>query len=445
MQSQQPFKSVEATRLTPIALALALCVCSFSARADWPSFRGPFSNGHATAENDTNLVGFPLHWSETNNVVWKRDIPDRGWSTPVVMDGQVWVTTATDDGHDFFAICVDADTGKIRFAKKLFHSDHPEPLGNPMNGYATPSPVIEKGRVYVHFGSYGTACLETKTGKVLWQRDDLPCRHFRGPSSSPLLYHKLLILTFDGIDLEYVTGLDKNTGRTIWKTDRSIAWDDAGERQTAPGDHRKAHSTPILVNAAGRNQMLSDAAKAAYSYDPLTGKEIWRVHFSDYSAAPLPLFENGTVYFVTGTSKTELLAVKPDGKGDVTDSNILWRLRGHVGKFASPIFVDGLIYTAADESFVSCIDAANGQVVWTERLGGRFAASPIYADGHLYFFDQDGVTKVLKPGRTCEVIATNSLAEGFMSSPAISGKAFYLRTMSSLYRIEDGASAVKKD
>lgn len=416
-------------------------LCAFflalSARADWPQLRGPYGNGHVSVENDTNIAGFPLHWSETENVKWKTQIPDRGWSTPVIMDGQVWLTTATEDGHDFFAICVDAETGKIQFAKKLFHADNPEPLGNPVNCYATPSPVIESGRVYIHFGSYGTACLDTRTARVLWQRTDLRCRHYRGPSSSPVLFQNLLILTFDGIDLQYVTALDKNTGKTVWKTDRSAVWNDAGVRVTAPGDQRKGHSTPLIAMIDGKALLLSSGAKSAYCYEPLTGRELWKIHYPDFSPAPVPMYEGGLVYFVSGVGKTELIAVKPGGEGDVTDSNIVWRLRPHVGRFSSPIYVDGLIYTAAEESFVSCIDATNGQPVWTERLGGRFYASPIYADGHLYFFDEDGMTKVLKPGRTCEVVATNSLADGFMSSPAASGKAFYLRTTSNLYRIEN--------
>jgi len=188
-----------------------------AAHADWPEFRGPRGDGHVSAPGDTKLIGLPLHWSETNNVKWKTEIPGKGWSTPVISGGQVWLTTATEDGHDYFAICVDAETGKVRFNEKVFHTDNPEPLGNgaSMNCYATPSPVIEPGRVYVHFGSAGTACLDTTTGKVLWKRNDLPCRHYRGASSSPVAFENLLILTFDGADLQYLAALDKKTGETV--------------------------------------------------------------------------------------------------------------------------------------------------------------------------------------------------------------------------------------
>jgi outer membrane protein assembly factor BamB len=393
------------------------------------------------APGDTKPVGLPLHWSETNNVKWKTEIPFRGWSTPVVMGGQVWVTTAKDDGHDFYAVCVAADTGKIRFNENVFHSDNPEPLGNgaSMNCYATPSPAIEPGRLYVHFGSFGTACLDTKTGKPIWKRDDLKCRHYRGPSSSVVLFENLVILTFDGADLQYHVALDKNTGETVWKTNRSVVWNDENMpgQMVKDGDWRKAHSTPLVVNAAGKPLMISSGAKAAYGYDPRTGQELWKVQYYDWSEAPRPLFENGVAYIVTGLTKAELWAVKTDGAGDVTDTKVAWKLKTHIGKYASPIMVDGLIYTAADESFVTCIDAATGQVVWAERIGGKYAASPIYADGRLYFFSQDGTTTVIKPGRKLEVLATNKLDNGFMASPAAAGKAFYLRTKTHLYRVED--------
>jgi outer membrane protein assembly factor BamB len=405
----------------------------------WPSFRGPSDDGYAAPHGSTSIAGFPVTWSETNNIIWKTEIPFRGWSTPVVMRNQVWLTTATEDGHDFYATCVDADTGKILINEKVFHADNPEPLGNAVNCYATPSPVIEPGRVYVHFGSYGTACLDTSDGRVIWKRDDIPCRHFRGPSSSPILFQNLLILTLDGIDLQYTIALDKDTGQTIWKTDRTAVWNDAG-KGAAPGDLRKSHSTPRVVTVDGKLQMLSLGAKAAYAYDPATGKEIWKVHHLDYSAAPLPLCDNGLVYLITGRTKTEMWAVKPDGEGDVTDTKIVWKQNAHIGKSASPVLVDGLIYTAADESFLSAIDETSGQVVWSERIGGGYQASPIYADGHLYFFSTDGKTTVVKPGRAFESIATNQLDDGFMSSPAAVGKAFYLRTKTHLYRVENSGA-----
>jgi outer membrane protein assembly factor BamB len=419
-----------------------LCLLNFfdaSGAVNWPEFRGPHGDGHLATDNGP-AIGFPLHWSETNNVKWKTELPDYGISTPVVMDDQVWLTTAKKDGHDFYAIRLDANTGKITLNEPLFHSDDPESLGNgaSMNSYATPSSVLENGRVYVHFGSFGTACLDTASGKVLWKRDDLHCRHYRGPSSCPVLFENLLILTFDGADVQYLAALDKQTGQTVWKTNRSVIWNDENVpgQMARDGDLRKAHSTPLLVNSGGKPLLVSTGAKAAYGYDPRTGKELWKVQYNDWSVAPRPLFDRGLAFFVTGLMKKEMWAVRTDGQGDVTDTHVLWKIKTRVGKYSSPILVDGLIYTAAEESFISCIDASNGETVWTERVGGKFAASPIYVDGHLYFCDQDGKTFILKPGRTLNVIATNALSGSFMASPAAAGKALYLRTKTHIYKIE---------
>ena len=229
--SAKGFSRIHPGSLLSLLALVLLFIGGPAARADWPEFRGPWGDGHASAPGDTQPVGLPLHWSETNNVKWKTEIPYRGWSTPVVMGGQVWLTTATLEGHDFFAIGLDAETGVIRFNEKVFHSDNPEPLGNgaSMNCYATPSPVIEPGRVYVHFGSFGTACLDTGTGKVLWQRTDMQCRHYRGPASSLIIFENLLILTMDGVDVQYHIALDKQTGETVWKTNRSVAWNDEND------------------------------------------------------------------------------------------------------------------------------------------------------------------------------------------------------------------------
>jgi outer membrane protein assembly factor BamB len=415
---------------------VVLCIMTLQASVDWPEFRGPTGDGHVSGASN-----LPLHWSESEHVKWKTEVPHHGISTPVVLDGQVWLTTATQDGHDFYVLRLSAEAGEINLNEKLFHSDNPESLGNgaSMNSYATPSSYAEPGRVYVHYGSFGTACLDSKSGKVLWKREDLRCRHYRGASSCPVMFQNLLILTFDGADLQYLVALDKQTGKTVWKTDRSVAWNDENVpgQMAKDGDLRKAHSTPLIVQADGKAQMISTGAKAAYGYDPGTGKELWRVQYNDWSVAPRPLYANGLAYFVTGLTKKEMWAVKTDGSGDVTDSKIVWKQKAGIGKYSSPIVVDGLIYTAADESFISCLDAATGEVVWNERVGGKFAASPIYGAGRLYFFDQAGKTLVVKPGRKLEVLATNTLANGCMASPAVAGNSIFVRTKTHLYRIEE--------
>lgn len=432
----------------PAAISSATILVVLSAltpgtHAAWPEFRGPFGNGHVAAPSETASRGLPVEWSETENVRWKTAIPHRGWSTPVVLNGQIWLTTATEDGHEFFVICVDAETGTVIHNKRLFDCPNPEPLGNAVNCYATPSPAIEPGRVYVHFGSYGTACLDTTNGEVLWTRDDLPCRHYRGPSSSVVLFENLVFLTLDGADLQYVTALDKTTGDTVWKTDRQVDWNDqdvTGPRaeQIREGDHRKAHSTPLIVMTAdAQPQMLSAGAKAAFSYDPRSGDELWRIEVDDFSVAPRPLYDHGIAYLVTGQTHPELWAVRTEGRGNLSDSDlVLWRLRSRVSKTASPILVDGLIYMISDDGVVNCIDAADGEPVWQKRIPGQFAASPIYGDGRIYFCDKDGATTLVQPGREFRPIVTNTLDDGCMASPAVDGKALYLRTKTHLYRIE---------
>jgi outer membrane protein assembly factor BamB len=409
-------------------------------QAQWPQFRGPSSDGLVVRANDHSpLAGLPIHWSEKENVRWKTPIAYRGWSTPVVMEGQVWLTTATLDGHDFFVVCVDADSGKIRLQEKLFHADHPEPLGNPLNCYASPSPALEPGRVYVHFGSYGTAALDTKTGAVLWKRPDLPCRHYRGPGSSLVLFKNLLILTMDGVDIQYLVALDKETGRTVWKTDRTAEWNDldADGKPKDEGDLRKAYATPLLVTVNGNpTQMLSVGAKALYGYDPASGRELWKIPTPAFSGAASPVYGRGIAYMITGFGKTELFAIRLEGQGKVTDASIVWKTANLVPQIPSPVLVDDLFFMINDAGVLTCLEAASGKQVWRERLRGSFSASLLYAEGHVYCFSREGVTTVFRAARTYEVLATNVLDAGFMASPAASGRALFLRTKEALYRIE---------
>lgn len=428
------------TCLLPLLAAAALADPG-CARANWPDFRGPWANGHVSAPGDTNRLGLPLRWSEAENVKWKTPLPHRGWSTPVVLGRQIWLTTATLNGQDFFAVCVDADTGKIIFNERLFHCDTPEPLGNPLNSYASPSPVVEAGRVYFHFGSYGTACLDTDHFKTMWKRSDLPCRHFRGPGSSPILFNDRLILTMDGIDVQYLVALDKKTGKTVWQTDRTAVWHDLDSdgKPMAEGDYRKAYSTPFIVEVNGSNQMLTVGAKAAYSYDPATGRELWKVNHPAFSGASRPLFAAGTAFLATGHGKGELLAVRTDGQGDVTDTHIVWRVSRSAPRMSSPVLVDGLLFMVSDSGTASCLEAATGKEVWQERLPGEHAASLLSGDGRIYSFSQNGMATLFKPARTFEILATNKLDAGFMASPAVAGKALILRTKTHLYRIEASA------
>jgi outer membrane protein assembly factor BamB len=416
--------------------AVWLCLLvtgGLAAGADnWPEFRGPTGDGQSAA------ASLPLTWSETQNVRWKTPLHGRGWSTPVVWGRQVWLTTATEDGRQMYVVCVDRDTGKILLDRELFQNPNPEPLGNDVNSYASPSPTIEDGRVYVHFGSYGTACLDTHTFETLWTRRDLPCRHYRGPSSSPILFENLLLLTFDGAEYQYVAALNKQTGKNVWKTDRSADWGDldANGRVIGNGDYRKAHSTPLITTINGRPEMVSAGAKAAYGYDPRSGKELWKVAHRGFSASFRPVIGYGMAYIPTGYGHADLLAVRLGGVGNVTHSHVVWRYSRNVPSKPSPLLIGDLLYLLEDSGVVTCLEAKTGTEVWKERIDGHFSASPVCVEGRIYCFSEEGKTTVLKPGRSFKVVAESRLKDGFMASPAIAGSAFFLRTKTHLYRIE---------
>ncbi len=406
-----------------VAATLLLSATQVLAQGHWPQFLGPKGNGHAQA---TDL---PLTWSESENIRWKTPIHGRGWSSPVIWDEQIWLTTATPDGKKLYVLCVDRTSGKIVHDRLLFENEEPEEIHS-LNSYASPTPVIESGRVYVNFGNFGTACLDTSSFEVLWSRRDLPCYHFRGPGSSPILFENLLILHFDGFDYQYVVALDKRTGKTVWKTDRDV---DFG---TDNGDFKKAFCTPLVIQAAGREQLISPCSKAALAYDPHTGKELWRIRYDEFSATARPFFADGIVYINTGFAKSRLIAVRPDGEGDVTDSHVLWRQKQSVPQKPTQLHVDGRIYMIHDAGVASCLDAKTGDFLWRERVGGAYSASPLYADGRIYFFSQQGKTTVIKPGDEYQQLAENTLETGCMASPAVADGALFLRTEKHLYRIE---------
>jgi outer membrane protein assembly factor BamB len=403
--------------------------------AQWPEFRGPGGTGASVA------AGLPLVWSEQQNVRWKTPIHGRGWSSPVIWGRQIWMTTATQDGRELFVVAVDRDSGRIVFDLKLFDVPHPQ-AAHSFNSYASPTPVIEDGRVYVTFGSPGTAAIDTATGKVIWRRTDLECNHFRGAGSSPILFRDLLLMHFDGSDVQYVVALDKRTGRTVWRTNRSIDYQDLEPdgRLKGDGDFRKAFSTPIVVDAGGAPVMVSLGSKAAYGYDPLTGKELWRiVERAQFSASTRPVAGFGLVFYPTGFNTGQVFAIRPDGRGDVTSSHVAWRAAKGAPNKPSLLLVGDLLFMVNDGGVATCLDAHTGSEVWKARLGDSYSASPVAGAGRVYFFSEDGRTTVIEAGRAFKVLAENHLDDGFMATPAIDGRALYVRTKTALYRIEDSA------
>lgn len=408
---------------------------------EWAEFRGPRGDGVSTS------TGLPLHWSESEGVTWKTPIHGRAWSSPVIWDRQVWLTTATEDGRELWAVAVDRDTGKVIHDRKLFEVERPQ-FAHKFNSYASPTPVIGAGRVYVTFGSPGTACLDTQTGKTLWERRDFVCNHYRGAGSSPILHEGRIYLNFDGSDHQFVVALDAATGKTIWEVKRGIDYKDLGPdgKPESEGDWRKAFATCHLASFDGRLQLLSQGAKAMYGYDPLTGTELWRVEErTSHSAGTRPAVGFGMVFVPSGWSQGQILAIRPGKAGEVLDANgadtsngqlsIVWKTKRNVPKKPALTLVDDLLYGLDDNGVATCWEAKTGTVVWNERVGGNYSASPIAADGRLYFCSEEGKTVVVSTGREFKKLAENTLADGFMASPAVSGKALFLRTKSALYRV----------
>jgi outer membrane protein assembly factor BamB len=392
-------------------------------RADWPEYRGPTCDGQAPD------AAVPLKWSEKSNVRWKTAIAGTGWSSPIVHDGRIWLTTATEDGKRRWAIAVDAASGKILHERVVFEVAEPQHK-NALNSFASPSPVADAGRVWVHFGSDGTACLDAQSGATIWERRDLNCDHMEGAGSSPFLFDDLLVCNVDGGDVQYVVALDRETGETRWRTDR-----DPKLAELAP-DLRKAYSTPIAIEVDGAPRLISSGARATVAYDPTNGKELWKVRHIGFSMSPRPLFHAGLVILSTGFMSAQLMGVRAAGEGDVTDTHVAWTWRRNVPKMPSPVLVDGRLYMVSDNGIVTCLEARTGQSLWHERIGGEHCASPLAAAGRIYFFDREGRTLVIAPGEKCRELAENRLADGFMASPAVTGDALILRTTKALYRIE---------
>jgi outer membrane protein assembly factor BamB len=366
----------------------------------------------------------------------------------VIWGKQIWLTTATEDGRELFVVCVDKDNGKITRDLKLFDVANPQ-FAHKFNTYASPTPVIEEGRLYATFGSPGTACVDTKSGKVLWTRRDFECNHFRGAGSSPILYSNLFILNFDGSDHQFVVALDKKTGRTVWLTKRSLDYKDLEPdgRVQADGDFRKGFATCQIVSLDGHPTLLSQGSKAFYAYEPLTGEEIWRVEDrSGHSAATRPLFGHGLVFLPSGFSQGQLLAIKPGKKGEVVDVSapvapstqlqVVWKAKKGVPKKPSLLLIGDLIFGVEDNGVATCWEAKTGKVIWNERIGGNYSAAPIAADGKIYFFSEEGKTTIVAAEREFKKIAENQLGDGFMASAAVSGKALFLRSRTELYRLE---------
>ncbi len=437
--------------LLSIAASLTVTATTLSAAVEWPEWRGPGGQGHAAGS------GLPVRWSEGQNVTWKTPIAGRGWSSPVIAGDQIWLTTAIEteanpedakrrlkantgdqpltlmEKVEYRAVCVDRQSGKMTHDISLFTEREPQWV-HKLNSYASPTGVIEPGRLYSHFGASGTVCLDTLTGKVLWRNFDLKIQHENGPGSSLILWRDFVIFHMDGSDYQYVVALDKRTGKVAWKTDRT------GKMHSNP-QLKKSYATPLVLEVDGKEQLISPGANWLYTYDPATGRELWKLEYGNlgFSLSARPVVTHGMIFLSTGFMRPELLAIRYGGG---KEASIVWRYTKGVPTMASPLLVGEELYFVSDSGgMLTCLDAKTGQENYRERLGGEHNASLLHADGRIYIPSRTGVTAVIEPGKVFKLIAKNELPGQIMASQAVADRAMFLRTDAALYRIEEKAPA----
>ena len=435
-----------------VVAAMIVFAAAGSWAADWPEFRGPKGDGVALSGKP------PTAWSETENIRWKVETPGRGWASPVIADGRIWLTTAIEHamsaelreklkGEKFAGnpmkdqmtivgeislklLAFDAESGKPIADSELLTVEKPQSV-HQLNSYASPTPVWDHGRLYCHFGTYGTVCYDIATDKVVW-KSTLPLEHGVGPGSSPVVVGDKLIIPCDGVDQQYVIALDTKTGEQVWKTPRPKM---AGTN----GDLHKSFTTPLVIQFAGRDQVVIVGAQWVVSYDPGTGEEIWKVRHGDgFSNVPRPVFGQGMVFISTGFMRPELWAIRADGEGDVTETHVEWKVPKQVPTMPSPLLVDSEVYFVNDQGVASCVDALTGKPRWQKRIEGNYIASPLFVNGYVYFCNREGKTLVVKAGKTYEPVAENLIDGQIFASPAVLDDALILRSDTHLYRIEAG-------
>ena len=403
------------------------CAASVIDAQDWPQFRGPNGNGHAEA------MSVPTKWSEDENVTWKTPLPGRGWSSPVVSGDFIWMTAAIESKEgpvDLIALCVEKESGKLRSRVQLFHVDEPGGI-HALNSYASPTPVISGESVFCHFGNFGTACLDQKSGRIKWKTDRFEYETQNGPGASPVVWKNLLLFNCDGMDVQFAVALDQATGETVWKVDRS-------GKLPEKEDFKKSYCTPAIVVTKNGPQLISPASDWVYAYDPASGKELWKVNYGQlgFSTVPKPIFKNGTAFVLTSFMKSRLLAIDCEISAMESDSRVKWTNDTNMPQKPSLLQVEKHLYAIGDRGILTCLNTETGEQVFKDRIGGNFAASPLFAGGNVYLFDQKGKTTVFKHGDKLNIIAKNQLDGKFMASPAVSGNSLFLRTDKAIYRID---------
>ncbi len=407
----------------PLIVLATLAFAAAHAADEWPQFRGPGGQGLSDA------TGVPTEWSDTQHVAWKVEVPGKGWSSPVLSHGKLYLTTAVGDtasGVSLRALCLDAKDGHVLWDTEIFQ---PEPTAaaamHRKNSLASPTPIVTADRLYVHFGHMGTAALDLN-GKVVWKQTELAYPPTHGNGGSPALVGDTLVFGCDGGKEPLVAGLDAVTGKVRWKTPRNT---------TA----KKPFSfcTPQPVTIGGATQVILPGSGFVGSYDPRDGHENWRVNYGEgYSVIPRPVFAHGLLFISSSFDKPVMLAVRPEGaKGDATETNVAWTINKAVPHSASMLVLGDELYYVSDAGIASCADAKSGEVHWSERLGGGFSASPFTAEGRIYFQNETGSTFVLKAGKKFEQLAKNDISEPTLASIAVADGTIYLRSETFLRKI----------
>ncbi len=415
---------------TFLSLLLLSLLSPASIVADWPQFRGPDGQGHSDAK------GIPVEWSEEKNVKWKMPVPGQGFSSPVISGGQIWMTSSEMEGKSLHAICLDLATGNLLHNIEVITTDDAGPRHR-LNGYASPTPVLDEKYVYVHFGPRGTVCLN-RNGKIIWKNTGFKYNVIQGGASSPILHGDLLLLTCDGIDFQFIVALEKETGKVRWKQPRAHLEAAAKKRSIA----KMSYSTPLIQSINGKNQLVCSGADHVAAYDLGTGRELWWMPYDGFSIVGRPSYGNN-LFYVVGSIRQDhfcVYAVRP-GDGQLKPDEIVWKYSKSVPHVPSPLLVGREIYFVHDGGVATCLDALTGQPLWQERLGGNHDASPIEIRNRLYFLNREGKANVLTAGRKFEVLATNQLEGTFKASPAVANGALFLRNESHLYRIESTKAA----
>ncbi|MDR0327091.1 MAG: PQQ-binding-like beta-propeller repeat protein [Planctomycetaceae bacterium] len=418
-----------------LALALAFFAAFFATAftqepEQWSRFRGPNGQGISTA------TGLPTHWSADENIAWKIPIPGEGWSSPVIWNDHIFLTTADNGGTECRIIAINRKNGEILWNKLVFTQEIRH--RHPRNSEATPTPVTDGQRVYTVFASGHFAAVDFK-GEIVWTNTDIDFYSHHGFGASPIIYDDLLITAVNpsnkeepkGLgwnmpwDKSYLLALDKNTGKERWHTLRGMS--------------RISHSTPVVIDVNGKTQIVSMAGDVVQGFDPANGELIWTVRSEGEPAVTTPAIGEGMV-FATTTNVSPITGIKTDGKGDCTDTHVLWRQSRNVPMTASLLYVKPCVYAAPESGTFSAFDAATGEFLWQDRIEGRLDSSPIYADGKIYVTSHVGITKVYKPNddpkKRAEIVAVNDIGETTVQATlAVAGKQLFLRTEKELWCI----------